>query len=53
MSWDEEDTWLPPDVGHSLLCLHPALHILLTRGSFGEGESHVDYREGFKNDMYI
>jgi hypothetical protein len=42
VSWDEEDTGLPPAVGHSPPCLHPALHILLTRGSFGEGESHLE-----------
>ncbi len=42
MSWDEEDTWLPPAVGHSLPCLRPALHILLTRRSLGEGESHIE-----------
>ncbi len=42
MSWDEEDTGLPPALGHSLPCLRPALHILLTRGSFGEGESHLE-----------
>jgi hypothetical protein len=42
VSWDEEDTGLPPAIGHSPPCLHPALHILLTRGSFGEGESHLE-----------
>ncbi len=44
MSWDEEDKGLPPALGHSLPCLRPALHILLTRGSFGEGESHLEKR---------
>jgi hypothetical protein len=42
MSWDEEDTGLPPALGHSVACLRPALHILLTRGSFGAGESHIE-----------
>ncbi len=42
MSWDEEDTGLPPAVGHSHPCIRPALHILLTRGSFGAGESHIE-----------
>ncbi len=42
MSWDEEDTGLPPALGHSLPYVRSALHILLTRGSFGEGESHIE-----------
>jgi hypothetical protein len=42
VSWDEENTGLPPAVGHSHPCLRPALHILLTRGSFGKGESHLE-----------
>ncbi len=55
VSWDEEDTWLPPAVGHSPPCLRPALYILHTRGSFGAGESHIekDLKELYLTQIFL